>query len=170
MPVKGLAQQGTLALHTARALLVKQQTMLANSVRSLAAEFGLIAPLGFGKLSELMAQVEAQASVPEAARAAMRSLYGQFLTAREVAASLETSIVAHARHNETARRLATIPGIGRGSSASAAPEITASRQPATPALRSRPRSSTSACSGVRGTSRPFNPLRGLSLRGVASDG
>ena len=41
VPVKGLKQQGTLALHTARALLFKQQTMLANALRSLAAEFGL---------------------------------------------------------------------------------------------------------------------------------
>ena len=37
MPVKNVAQQGVLALHTVRALLVKQQTMLANALRSLAA-------------------------------------------------------------------------------------------------------------------------------------
>jgi transposase len=98
VPVKGLEQQGTLALHTARALLVKQQTMLANALRSLAAEFGLVAPLGFSKLGELVAQVEAEASVPEAAR--------------EAAAELEAAVVAHARQDETARRLATIPGIG----------------------------------------------------------
>ena len=53
VPVKSVAQQGVLALHAARALLVKQQTMLANAARALAAEFGLIAPLGFGKLGEL---------------------------------------------------------------------------------------------------------------------
>lgn len=35
--VKSLEQQGVLALHSARALLVKQQTMLANAVRGLEA-------------------------------------------------------------------------------------------------------------------------------------
>ena len=76
VPVKSVAQQGALALHTARALLVKQQTMLANALRSLAAEFGLVVPLGFGKLGALMAQVEAEASVPETARQALRALHG----------------------------------------------------------------------------------------------
>ena len=112
LAVKGLAQQGVLALHSARALLVKQQTMLANAVRSLAAEFGLVVPLGFGKLAELVAQVEADADMPEAARQALRALHGQFHVVREAAAELEAPIVAHARHDETARRLATIPGIG----------------------------------------------------------
>ena len=112
VPVKSVAQQGVLALHTARALLVKQQTMLSNALRSLAAEFGLVVPLGFGKLGELMALVEAEADVPEAARQALRALYGQFHAVRDAAAALEAPIVAHARHDETARRLATIPGVG----------------------------------------------------------
>ena len=112
VPVKSPEQQATLALHTARALLVKQQTMLANATRSLAAEFGLIASQGFGKLAELVAQVEAEESVPEAARGALRALQGQFHAIRDAAAELEAPIVAHARHDATARRLATIPGVG----------------------------------------------------------
>src|SRR5918997_117474 len=39
VPVKSLEQQGILALHSARTLLVKQQTMLANAMRGLATEF-----------------------------------------------------------------------------------------------------------------------------------
>ena len=46
VPVKSIEQQGILALHTARSLLVKQQTMLTNAIRGLATEFGLIAPKG----------------------------------------------------------------------------------------------------------------------------
>jgi transposase len=41
VPIKSLAQQGVLALHSVRSLLVKQQTMLANSIRVLLTEFGL---------------------------------------------------------------------------------------------------------------------------------
>ena len=46
VPVKSLEQQGILALHSARSLLVKQQTMLANAMRGLATEFGLTVPQG----------------------------------------------------------------------------------------------------------------------------
>jgi error-prone DNA polymerase len=44
VPAKSLEQQGILALHSARSLLVKQQTMLANAMRGLATEFGLTVP------------------------------------------------------------------------------------------------------------------------------
>ena len=50
VPAKSLEQQGILALHSARSLLVKQQTMLANAMRGLATEFGLTVPKGIGKL------------------------------------------------------------------------------------------------------------------------
>jgi error-prone DNA polymerase len=40
VPAKRLEQQGILAFHSARCLLVKQQTMLVNAMRSLATEFG----------------------------------------------------------------------------------------------------------------------------------
>lgn len=112
VPVKNLAQQGVLALHTARTLLVKQQVMLANAMRGLAAEFGLTAPQGFGKLAALMELVEMEASVAETARQALWALHDQFRAVGESAAALETAIVAHARQDEMARRLATIPGIG----------------------------------------------------------
>ncbi|TDH59329.1 transposase [Dankookia rubra] len=53
--VKSLEQQGVLALRSARALLVKQQTMLANAIRGLATEFGFVAPQGTDKLVLLRA-------------------------------------------------------------------------------------------------------------------
>ena len=64
MPVKNIEQQGILALHSARSLLVKQQTMLANAMRGLATEFGLTVPKGIGKLEELMVLVDADKVVP----------------------------------------------------------------------------------------------------------
>jgi len=112
VPIKSLEQQGILALHSARSLLVKQQTMLANAIRGLAAEFGLIAPQGIGKLGELMGLVEADEAFPEKARQAVRGLLDQRRWLAESTETFEAEIVAHARHDETARRLATIPGIG----------------------------------------------------------
>ncbi|MBV8704716.1 MAG: transposase, partial [Acetobacteraceae bacterium] len=64
VPVKSLAQQGVLALHSVRLLLVKQQTMLANALRGLVTEFGLTAAKGIGRLPELMALVDTDETIP----------------------------------------------------------------------------------------------------------
>jgi len=112
VPLKSLEQQGILALHAARSLLVKQQTMLANAIRGLATEFGLTVPLGMGKLGELMALVDADEAVPAKARQALTALFDQCSALHENIETFEAEIVAHARHDDTARRLATIPGIG----------------------------------------------------------
>jgi transposase len=112
VPIKSVEQQAVLALHTVRSLLVKQQTMLANALRGLAAEFGLTTPKGMGKLAELIALVSTDESLPAAGRRAMAELYAHGRVVADRLAALEAKITSHARHDETARRLATIPGIG----------------------------------------------------------
>jgi len=112
VPVKTEEQQAVLAVHSVRALLVKQQTMLSNAMRGLAAEFGLIVPKGIDKLVELMAQVDADENIPKQGRLAVQELFDQREFVAERIETLEAEIVAHARQNEAARRLATIPGVG----------------------------------------------------------
>jgi transposase len=109
---KSVEQQGILALHAARSLLVKQQTMLANAMRGLATEFGLTVPKGIRKLPELMELVAADEAIAKQARQAITGLYDRCQELAEGIETFEAEIVAHARHDETARRLATIPGIG----------------------------------------------------------
>jgi error-prone DNA polymerase len=110
--VKSAEQQGVLAMHSARALLVKQQTMLVNAMRGLAGEFGLVQPKGKWKLEELAGLMEEDEAVPEPARRVFIELFAQFRTAADRIEDLEARIVADARESGTARRLATIPGIG----------------------------------------------------------
>jgi transposase len=112
VPVKSLGQQGVLALHSVRALLVKQQTMLANAMRGLAAEFGLVVAKGADRLDALEAMVREEASIPATAKTAFAELHGHSRAAAARVAELEARIVAHARQDDAARRLATIPGIG----------------------------------------------------------
>jgi transposase len=112
VPVKTVAQQGILALHTARALLVKQQTMLANAIRGLATEFGHVVPKGLHNLEPLVALVDADEDMPEQARQAVAELHQRFGALAQGIQSCEAAIVKHARTDATARRLATIPGIG----------------------------------------------------------
>jgi len=112
VPVKTVAQQGVLALHTARALLVKQQTMLANAIRGLATEFGHVVPKGLHNLEPLVALVAADDAMPAQARQAIAELYKRFGELAKGIQSCEVEIVKHARNDAMARRLATIPGIG----------------------------------------------------------
>jgi len=112
VPIKTVEQQAVLASHAARSLLVKQRTMLANALRGLAAEFGLAVPKGLPKLEELMALISAEESLPAAGRQAMEELHAHGQAVAERLVTLEERIVRHARQDATARRLATIPGIG----------------------------------------------------------
>lgn len=112
VPVKSLEQQGILALHTARSLLVKQQTMLANAMRGLTAEFGLAVPLGMGRPGELMALADSDKAVPAKVRQALTALSDQCRILDENVETLEAEIVAHVRHDDAARRLATVADIG----------------------------------------------------------
>src|SRR6201996_3594833 len=112
VPAKSLVQQDILALHSVRSLLVKQQTMLANAIRGLVTEFGLTVPKGIGKLGELMTLVDTDEAIPERARRAVKELHDQCDRLDDSIRAIEAQIVAHARHDESARRLATIPGIG----------------------------------------------------------
>ena len=112
VPIKSIEQQGILASHSARSLPVKQQTMLANAMRGLATEFGLTVPQGIGRLDELAALVDADKAFPEKARQVFAGLFDQCRALAERIRAFEAEIVAHARQDETACRLTTIPGVG----------------------------------------------------------
>src|SRR6478736_4281407 len=112
VPVKTVEQQGILALHTVRSLLVKQQTMLANAIRGLASEFGHVVPKGLNNLEPLVDLVDADEDMPKHARQAIAELHERFGELAKGIQSCEAEIVKHARSDATARRLATIPGIG----------------------------------------------------------
>jgi transposase len=112
VPVKSIEQQGALALHAARSLLIRQRVMLGNAIRGLAAEFGLTVSKGIKQIDELAALVDADESLPLDARhtiVALRAHYRELVGGID---AFEIKIVAHARHDKMARRLATIPGIG----------------------------------------------------------
>ena len=114
VPVKSRAQQGALVPHRTRDLLVRQRTMLINSLRSLMAEFGVVAPRGRGRLGELVAQLEAaeEEHIPSSARVMLLDLVEAIEALDARIARAEKAIVAAARADATARRLMTVPGVG----------------------------------------------------------
>jgi transposase len=111
--VKSIEQQATLAVHTTRALLVRQRTMIANSLRAALGELGIVAPPGFEGLRQLMTRLEApNEEVPEIMRAALLLLakHWQALDADERV--IERQITKAARADGAARRLMEVPCVG----------------------------------------------------------
>ena len=113
VPPKTMEQQSVLMLHKTRDLLIKQRTMLTNSLRSHLAEFGVISAQGpAGLESAIVSLHEIQDQWPELARAALHGLVDQLRDLRLQIGKLETRLHAWHRKNETSRRLAKVPGIG----------------------------------------------------------
>jgi transposase len=112
VPTKGVEQQAILSLHSVRVLLIKQRTMLVNAIRGLATEFGMVVPKGVSKVKDLLELVNADDALPPQAQQAIRELSDQCDSLGEGIETFEAEIVHHARNNELARRLATIPGVG----------------------------------------------------------
>ncbi|MGX5851877.1 IS110 family transposase [Mesorhizobium sp. PL10] len=114
VPIKTEVQQTALMLHKSRDLLIRQQNMLINAVRGHAAELGLVAAQGRGKVEDIIAAVEADDddSLPTLARGALRPLVAQLRTNEKAIAELDAEIKAWHTQNEMSRRLATIPGVG----------------------------------------------------------
>lgn len=109
--VKRPEQQAMMAVHRTRALLVRQRTMLANALRAIFAEFGVVAPQGTKGLQSLIEQLPAPAAIPEAGHAALTMLARQWHALDGITA-LEQQIVRNVRANEAARRIMAIPGVG----------------------------------------------------------
>jgi transposase len=111
--IKSIEQQAARGIERARALLVKQQTQLSNSVRGQLAEFGVVAAQGKRGFAELAALIAAgDERIPVMSCEALRALTQLIDVLARKIAELERRIVATARRHPTMRRLATIPGIG----------------------------------------------------------
>lgn len=110
---KSVQQQATMAVHTTRALLVRQRTMAANALRAALGEIGIVAAQGIKGLRELMARLEtANEEIPEMMRGALLVLarHWQALDADERV--LERGIAKAARCDGNARRLMKVPCVG----------------------------------------------------------
>lgn len=110
--VKSVEQQVMLSLHRMYAGLKGERDALANRLRGLLAEFGLVLPKGLARLRSGVATVIAQQRLP----GLMNELLADGLERlRELDARLkrqEQQIRALAQHSEPARRLMQARGIG----------------------------------------------------------
>src|SRR5271163_309169 len=113
VPVKSVEQQATLAVHSARALMVRQRTMIANSLRAALSELGIVAAQGLEGLRQLMGKLEAPSEeIPEMMRGALLLLAEHWRKLDADERALERQIAKAARCNQEARRLMAVPGVG----------------------------------------------------------
>ena len=110
--VKRPEQQAMMAVHRTRALLVRQRTMLANALRAMFAEFGVVTPAGLKGLQSLIEQLPEPIDVPEAGHAALAMLAQRWQELDSDIKLLEQQMVQSMRANAAARRIMAIPGVG----------------------------------------------------------
>ncbi len=114
VPVKSAGQQAALVPHRVRDMLIRQRTMLINSLRSQMAEFGVVAPKGgqgVGALVAMLGEAD-ETRIPAPARVMLLELVGAIAALQPRIKNTETAMVAAVRDNEVARRLITIPNVG----------------------------------------------------------
>src|SRR5450631_2767062 len=110
--VKSADAQARAMLLTVRELLVRQRTQLVNALRGHATEMGLVAPVGGKGLAALRSEIEADATLPEAAAEALRLLGGEADRLEARLAEIDKNLLAQHKADPNSRRLSAIPGVG----------------------------------------------------------
>ena len=112
VPVKSTTQQAQAMVLKVRETLVGQRTLLVNTLRGHAAEFGVIAAKGLGQVGPLLAAIEQENTIPPEAKD-MAALLGRQLKELDARIKeIEVKLAAAHQANEVSPRLATIPGVG----------------------------------------------------------
>jgi transposase len=109
--VKSADEQAALMLAGQRERLVRQRVQLANTIRGHAAEFGIVAAKGRAQIPVLLERVQND-GVPDLARAIFADLSDEYAALEARIAKIDRRLKAWYKDNETARRLADIPGVG----------------------------------------------------------
>jgi transposase len=115
VPVRTQAQQTVLSLHRARAGIVRSRTALANQIRGLLSEFGIVLPQGISLLGQrAIATVSGDVSEHgEPFQLLIHFLVEHLRELGNKVAELEGCIRAIHRADAASRLLETIPGVGR---------------------------------------------------------
>jgi transposase len=114
VPVKSVPQQDMQLLHRSRQLQVQQVTALANQIRGVAREYGVIFPVG---LSALMARIpdvleDGSNELSPIARQLLADHYHRLRHGRQLIKDLQQQITQLATEQPAFAALQAVPGIG----------------------------------------------------------
>jgi transposase len=112
--IKSEQQQAAAGIHKVRELLMKQRTMTMNALRSLMAEFGIVAMEGVRHIAELEAVLADpnDGRIPAPLHDGLKMLAETLRDLERRIESIDKNLVAWGRNNATFRHLITIPGYG----------------------------------------------------------
>ena len=112
--IKTEVQQAAAGIHKVREMLIKQRTMLTNTLRGLMAEFGIVVAEGHHHVSELVAILAdpADQRIPAPLHDGLRAIVETLRGLEPRIERVEKQIVAWGRDNASCRHLITIPGYG----------------------------------------------------------
>lgn len=112
VPIKSIEQQDILSIHRVRERLVKNRTALANEIRGLLLEFGLIIPQGINKITVKLTEILDGGRLSQLSYKTFSDLKEEFLDNDKKIKELEKRLKQISHDNENHGKLMAIPGIG----------------------------------------------------------
>ncbi len=114
VPIKNIASQEIQCLHRIRSRLIKSRTALANEVRGLLSEFGIIIPLGIYNVRKAIPEIlaDAENELSTTLREVFSNMYQEYRELSERIKLLDECLIRIFRSNETCQRLSKIEGVG----------------------------------------------------------
>jgi transposase len=114
VPAKSVEQQDIQSLHRVRNRLVSSRTGLANQIRGLLAEYGIVLPQHINQLRRGLPLVleDANNELTAFSRRLFASLYEELLSLQEKIDVLDEQIESVYRTSESCQRVAAVEGIG----------------------------------------------------------
>lgn len=113
--IKSTEQQDNIqAIHRIRSALVQRRTALANQIRGLLGEYGMIVPQGIKILNKQLPLVleDAQNGLSDLARELFADLYVQLKAVDKQVKQYDTKLEQISHQSEVCQRLIQIPGVG----------------------------------------------------------
>ena len=114
VPIKTVEQQAILTVHRARELLVSERTAVANQIRGLLMEYGLVIAQGIQRLRRNLPAVLSteDEGLPTLARTVVAELQARLRELDERSAGHDRQSAQVARQHEAAQRLMRVEGVG----------------------------------------------------------
>lgn len=112
--VKSVEQQDAQATHRIRSELIKQRTALANQIRGLVGEYGIVAPVGIAQLRRAVPcwLEDAENGLTETFRVQLAEMYEDLRHIDDRVCAQDARIVRQAQQDPVAQRLLTLRGVG----------------------------------------------------------
>lgn len=113
VPIKSEEQQDIQALHRIRSRLVQDRTALANQIRGLLQEYGIVIPQGISNLRKKLPDIiSSDKKLTSIGKELFADLYKQLMAVEESVHAYDARVHKIARESEVCQRLTQVQGVG----------------------------------------------------------